>query len=212
MTLKCQVENETRKLENHVLFGIFLVNINLTRIHSVLIYFKLALTVVSWYKSDIYHTIFQAALRFIPDDRFISEPDHSLVILNTKVQDQGSYHCNVLPENITMKANLEVLPPLQAHIYDENGTREITDRSRTYNENDRIAVECKASGSRNKIDFKWSTDGNRLTSNNNLKLDGGKLTIEKATYDDVRVFQCLADDGIDGVAHATFNVNVRCKY
>lgn len=157
--------------------------------------------------------IYQANHRLILDDRFILEQDHSLAILNTKEQDQGIYHCNVLPTDTTMKAKLVVLLPLQAHIFDENGAREITDRSFTYNENDKIEVECKATGSKtNNIDFKWSADGNRLTSDDNLKINGGKLTIEKATYDNVRVYQCLADDGIDGVSHATFTVNIRCKF
>lgn len=164
-----------------------------------------------WYKNDTRHLIYQQNARVSTDDRFILLPDHSLVILNVKDEDQGTYHCNVHPGNITMKAKLVVLSPLQAHIYE--GGREVTDRSITYNENTRIEVECKASGSKtNKIDFKWSADGNRLTSNEHLKINGGKLVIEKASYDDVRVYQCLADDGVDGVAHATVTINIQCKY
>lgn len=109
-----------------------------------------------------------------------------------------------------MTAKLVVLSPLQAHIYE--GGREITDRSITYNEHNRIEVECKASGSKsNKIDFKWSADGNRLTSNDHIKINGGKLIIEKASYDDVRVYQCLADDGDNGVAHGTVSINIQCE-
>lgn len=109
-----------------------------------------------------------------------------------------------------MTAKLVVLSPLQAHIYE--GGREITDRSITYNENNRIEVECKASGSKtNKIDFKWSADGSRLTSNDHIEIHAGKLIIEKASHDDVRIYQCLADDGDDGVAHATVSINIQCE-
>lgn len=165
-------------------------------------------TIFFWFKTDIHHLIYQQTSRVTTDDRFILLPDHSLVILNVKEQDQGSYFCNVLPENITMTAKLVVLSPLQAHIYE--GGREITDRSITYNQHNRIEVECKASGSKtNKIDFKWSADGNRLTSNDRIKINGGKLIIEKASYDDIRVYQCLADDGDNGVAHGTVTINIQ---
>lgn len=155
--------------------------------------------------------IYQQANRFTGDDRFILLPDHSLAILNVQEKDQGSYYCNILPGNNTMAAKLVVLSPLQAHIY-LNG-REITDRSITYNQNERIEVECKANGSKtNKIDFKWSADGNRLTSNDHIKIDGGKLIIEKATHDDIRTYQCLADDGDDGAAHGTVTINIQCEW
>lgn len=109
-----------------------------------------------------------------------------------------------------MKAKLVVLQPLQAHIYE--GDREITDRSITYRENERVEVECKASGiGTKKIDFKWSADGNRLSSNDDLQINGGRLIINKAGPDHVRVYQCLADDGTDAAAHATVNINIQCE-
>lgn len=171
---------------------------------------QLAVTVFLWYKNDTHHLIYQHSSRIITDDRFILLPDHSLVILNVQEQDQGVYHCNVHPGDITMKAKLVVLSPLHAHIYE--GQRLVTDRSITYQENDRIEVQCKAIGSKtNKVDFKWSADGNRLTPNDQVKINGGQLIIEKASHNDARVYQCLADDGDDGVAHATVSINIKCK-
>lgn len=129
---------------------------------------------------------------------------------NVQEKDQGDYYCNVHPANITMKAKLVVLTPYQAHIYE--GDREVTDRSITYRENERVEVNCKVSGNRsNKIDFKWSADGIGLTSDDNLLVDGGKLVINKANRDYIRVYQCLADAGKDGVAHAAVTINIQCE-
>lgn len=153
--------------------------------------------------------IYQSNHRVVPDDRFILLPDNSLTTINIKEDDAGLYFCQVLPENITMQAKLVVLSPFQAHIYE--GGRDVSGRSITYRENDRIEVQCKASGAPNKIDFKWSANGNRLTSNDEIQIDGGKLIINKANHDAVRVYQCLADDGADGIAHATVSINVQCK-
>lgn len=147
----------------------------------------------------------------VPDDRYVvSERDHSLTINNVKESDQDVYLCNVVPNNITMKAKLVVLSNLEAHIYESN--RDVTGRSITYRQNETIQVECKVTGARsNNVDFKWSAGGNRLVSDDNLKIDGGKLTISKANHDHVRVYQCLADSGSDGISHASVTINIKCE-
>lgn len=143
------------------------------------------------------------------DKRINITSDYSLEIKNVTLDDQGEYFCNILPVNMTMKAKLIVMPPLAAHIY--HGTRDSTDRSITYEENSQFEVECKATGRvSDKIEYKWSADGNRLKSSEHLKIDGGKLIFKKASYDDVRVYQCLADDGTDA-AQATISINIRCE-
>lgn len=169
--------------------------------------------VVIWYKVDQNNkptTIFLSNNRVTPDDRFIvNENDHSLTINNVQEEDQAIYMCNVLPSNINMTAKLAVLSHLEAHII-ESG-RDVTGRSITYRQNDRIQVECKVTGARsNNIDFKWSAGGVRLTSDDNLKIDGGILTITKANHDHVRVYQCLADNGADGPSHASVTINIQC--
>lgn len=154
--------------------------------------------------------ISQALHRVTTDDRFIVQNGtYSLVIANVTLDDQGEYMCNILPANITMKAKLVVLPPLEARIY--HGGRDSTDRSITYAENAEFEVECKASGRvSDRIAYKWSANGDQLKSSEHLKIDGGKLLFKKASYDDVRVYSCLADDGVDA-AQATISINIRCK-
>lgn len=109
-----------------------------------------------------------------------------------------------------MKAQLVVLSHLQAHIM--QGERDITDRSITYRQNSRIEVECKATGARSKnVNFKWSANGVRLSSDDNIKIDGGRLIINSANRDHVRDYQCLADNGADGVGHASVKINIQCE-
>lgn len=154
--------------------------------------------------------IYQQNYRVTPDDRFTIQNDHSLTINNVNANDEDVYLCNVLPNKITMKAKLVVLSHLQAFIV--QGDRDITGRSITYRQNDRIEVECKASGARaNAVNFKWSAGGVRLISDESIKIDGGRLIIDKATRDHVRVYQCLADNGSDGAIHASVTINIQCK-
>lgn len=165
-----------------------------------------------WYKGSGHDKklLFQNNFRVIIDTRFVILADHSLTISNVSESDEEVYYCEVLPSQITMKANLVVLSHLQAQIY--QGGRDLTDRSITYRENDRIEVECKATGARaNKVDFKWSADGVRLVSNEHIKIDNGHLVIEKANRDHIRVYQCLADNGEDGTGHASVTINIQCN-
>lgn len=177
--------------------------------------FRLANNVILWFKGDQKPTqknLFITNTRVTPDDRFIvNEKDHSLTINNVQEADQDIYLCNVLPNNITMHAKLVVLSNLEAHII-ESG-RDVTGRSITYRQNEPIHVECKVTGARsNNIDFKWSAGGVRLASDDNLKIDGGILTINKANRDHVRVYQCLADNGADGASHASVTINIQCMF
>lgn len=154
--------------------------------------------------------IYQNTYRITPDDRFQIQTDHSLTINNVNDNDQDVYVCFVLPYNITTRAKLQVLSNLQAYIL--QGDRDITGRSITYRENERIEVECKATGARiDNVDFKWSAGGVRINSDENIKIDGGKLIINKATHEHVRIYQCLADNGSDGAGHATVTINIQCK-
>ncbi|XP_055315896.1 peroxidasin homolog [Sitodiplosis mosellana] len=168
--------------------------------------------VILWYKGDQKETqknLFISNNRITPDDRFVySESDHSLTINNVNETDQDVYLCYVAPNNITMKAKLVVLSNLEAHIYESN--RDVTGRSITYRQNETIQVECKVTGARtNNVDFKWSAGGVRITSDDNLKMNGGVLTINKANHDHVRVYQCLADSGNDGISHASVTINIK---
>lgn len=168
---------------------------------------------IFWYKGlslDAKNLIFTGKGRVTPDDRYTIESDHSLSIMNVQKKDEDTYQCVVIPNNVTMFAKLIVTKHVQAHIF--QGNRELTDRSITYRQNEKIEVECKATGTKtDTVNYTWSADGTVITSDENIKVDGGRLTIPKANHDHIRVYECLADAG-EGAGHATVTINVLCKF
>lgn len=168
---------------------------------------------IFWYKGlDKSTFLYQNNFRITKDERFIIEKsDHSLTIANVQENDEDIYQCNVLPTNITMQAKLVVLSQLQAHIIQSG--RDTTGRSITFRENDRIEVECKVSGARsNNVEYIWSANGNRLKSDETMKINGGHLIIAKANREHVRVYQCLADNKADETGHASVTINIQCMF
>lgn len=174
--------------------------------------FPSASFIYMWFRGENDHDIiFQNNFRVIPNDRFTLQTDHSLTISNVNASEAGTYRCQVLPSKIVMHAKLVVLMPLQASIY--QGDRDITGRSITYRQNERIEFECKASGPEaSKVNYKWSSGGERINSDNNIQINGGRLVINNATRDHVRLYQCLADAGNEGTSHASVTLNILCKY
>lgn len=165
-----------------------------------------------WYKNEDRKTLLaQSAFRITTDDRFIVNKDHSLTITNVRESDEDTYLCNILPSNITMKAKLQILTQLMAQIYVSG--REATDRSMTFRQGESIDVECKAAGQHaTNVNYIWSSNGNRIITNDQFTVDGGRLIIKKADRDHVRIYQCLADNGSDETGHASVTLNIQCKF
>lgn len=144
------------------------------------------------------------------DHRFSLTEDHSLIISHPKESDAGIYLCQVLPEKITLSVKLQPSRALYANIFVND--REATDRSTTYTQGDQIKIECKAAGTQApNVNYFWSSDGNSITSDEDITVDGGHLIIKKANKNHVRQYQCLADDG-SATAHASVKINIKCKY
>lgn len=144
------------------------------------------------------------------DHRFSVTEDHSLILNHAKDSDAGVYSCNVLPENITLTVKLQPLRTLSASIFVND--REATDRSTTFTQGDQIEIACNAFGTQApNVKYIWSSDGNQITSNEDITVDGGRLIIAKANKNHVRQYQCLADDGL-ATAHAGVKINIKCMY
>lgn len=170
--------------------------------------------VIFWYKGPSKEAkdtlIFVGQNRAVQDDRYVIESDHSLSISNVSIADEDTYRCIVIPDNATLNVKLIVKLPVQALIF--QGGRELTDRSITYRQNEKIEFECKATSTKSdQVKFIWSADGNVIHSNEHIKVDGGRLTIPKANRGHNRVYQCLADEG-EGTGHASVTINVLCKF
>lgn len=126
------------------------------------------------------------------------------------MSDDDVYTCQIMPENISMKAKLVVIPKLHAQIV--VGDRDVSERAITYPENQSIQVECKVTGDQsNNVHFKWSLNGTRVQTDDNLKINDGILTINKANRHHIGMYQCLADNGTGDPSHASINIKVRCN-
>lgn len=140
----------------------------------------------------------------------VDENDYSLKIKSVQESDASQYYCKVLPNEISMKVNLEVGTKPIAIILDKEG-RNISGRQMTYHQGDRIEIECRGVGNPTP-QIKWFSKGERVVSGtNNVHVNNGFLIIDHADHDHVKLYQCLADNGVT-VGHATFTINVQCRF
>lgn len=164
--------------------------------------------VVMWINGTNYIT----SGKFVfPNDGRISLDNkyYTLNITNVQVEDDSVYTCLVQPQNITMKATLEVAYDPVAKIYADDG-REISGRGLSFHEGERVDVKCNSTG-KAPLKIKWSANGQEVVSDGNILLQNGHLIINKADNTHVRLYQCLADHG-SSLAHATVNINIQCKF
>lgn len=138
----------------------------------------------------------------------VDENSYSLKINNIQETDASQYYCKVLPNEISMKVNLDIESKPTAIILDKEG-RNLSGRQMTYHQGDRIEIECKDAKSPNS-QIKWFSKGERVVSGmDNVHINNGILIIDHADHEHVKLYQCLADNGV-AVGHATFTINVQC--
>lgn len=161
--------------------------------------------IILWYNQT--NLLFQAKIRVPNDERLSVDDKHSLHIAHVQPTDDSQYYCEILPNEIRLKVNLEVHTAPVAYIY-QNG-RDISGRSITFHQGDPIELECKGTG-RPESTIKWFSNGERLGGSQGIHVNGGIMAIDRADHQHVRMYQCLADNGI-AVGHTTVNINVKCK-
>lgn len=165
-----------------------------------------------WYKMNT--LLYQHGHKISQNERTeYSASNHSLIIKNIQSDDASQYYCKVLPHNISMRAGLEIIPMQTAYVYSFDG-RDVSDRTITYHEGDRIEVFCKGSPESGRP--KWFSDGNPLQNDQNTEIDGGKLIIKKAKRDNIRLYQCLVDSNSGNdvgqhVQHTSVTINIQCE-
>lgn len=138
----------------------------------------------------------------------VDEDIYTLRINNVQESDASQYYCTVIPNNISMQVNLEIGSKPTAIIYDKEG-RDVSGRQMTYHQGDRIEIECRGFG-HPPPQIKWFSKGERVVSgSNNVQINNGILIIDHADHQHVKLYQCLADNGVS-VGHATFSINVQC--
>ncbi|XP_055692165.1 hemicentin-2 isoform X1 [Lutzomyia longipalpis] len=161
-------------------------------------------TVIMWYFEE--NLIAMGPSLLITNDRMHLKPsEQSIMIDNVQQSDEGVYMCKILPHDLSMRTKLIVSRSPTVRIYDN--MRDVSGSSRTYREGDKITLECRPSGNPEPT-VTWSSHGVRLDRISGVKVDNGRLTIERAEHHHARVYQCLADNSIGKPAHESVTINV----
>lgn len=165
--------------------------------------------VVMWYNQT--QILFQSQFKLHKDERISVHKNNSLCIRNVQQYDDSQYYCKIIPSNVSLKINLHVESSPSAKIYASDG-RDISDRSITFRQGERIEVRCQGFG-RPMPTIKWAANGQRIVDGGlhgvHIK-DDGSLVIDHADHHHSLLYQCLAEYGTS-VGHATININVQCK-
>lgn len=163
-------------------------------------------SLIMWYNNNT--LLYQQQSRLTPDQRITLDEQFTLRISDVTANDHGVYRCVVFPTKEELHVELEVRTRPLVHIYASDG-RVISEKAVTLHQGESFELECRGSGRPEPL-IKWSADGQRLVSGRGIVVDGGRLTILSADHDQVRNYQCLADNGAM-VGHAGVAINVQCK-
>lgn len=159
-----------------------------------------------WYNKTTLIT--QSKFIISSDPRISIDEKYSLHINNVQESDASQFYCKILPDAIEVKVVLEIEIKPTAVILDKEG-RNISGRQMTYHQGDRIEIECRSPSHPNSK-IKWFSKGERVVSgSDNVHVNNGILIIDSADHEHVKLYQCLADNGVS-VGHATFSINVQC--
>uniref|UniRef100_A0A182UJR9 Ig-like domain-containing protein n=1 Tax=Anopheles melas TaxID=34690 RepID=A0A182UJR9_9DIPT len=166
-------------------------------------------TIIIWYYNN--KPIFQQLIRLIPDTRYERSPDFSLVIDNVQLTDEGVYSCQLLPTNMTVKIELQLLtPPRDVHIM--HGSKTINDTIEMHQRDRKVVLLCSAGGHPTPL-ITWAYRGRHLDEENSRQL-GIKLRKEFLEIHEVKSqhagdYECMAQNGIGNPISQTVTVVVK---
>ncbi|XP_041785459.1 neurotrimin-like isoform X2 [Anopheles merus] len=166
-------------------------------------------TIIIWYYNN--KPIFQQLIRLIPDTRYERGPDFSLVIDNVQLTDEGVYSCQLLPNNMTVKIELQLLtPPRDVHIM--HGSKTINDTIEMHQRDRKVVLLCSAGGHPTPL-ITWAYRGRHLDEENSRQL-GIKLRKEFLEIHEVKSqhagdYECMAQNGIGNPISQTVTVVVK---
>lgn len=163
-------------------------------------------SIILWYKGQ--DIVTQDRTYIIKDKRYELTSNWSLIIKDVKVSDEGVYTCNVVPNNLNLKAKLIVIRPPTIQIIEEG--RDVTDQQLSFRQGEKIRLDCQ-SGDNPQPKFIWSLNGARLEKQNGVVVDRGTLVIESAQAHHSDVFQCLAENSHQLLTHKTVTIHVDCE-
>uniref|UniRef100_A0A182K8Q7 Ig-like domain-containing protein n=1 Tax=Anopheles christyi TaxID=43041 RepID=A0A182K8Q7_9DIPT len=166
-------------------------------------------TIIMWYYNN--KPIFQDGNRLISDPRFEFNPNFSLQIDNVQLADEGIYSCQLLPNQMTAKIELQLLtPPRDVHIM--HGSKTINDTVEVQEKDRKFVLLCSAGGHPTPL-ITWAYRGRHLDEENShqmgIKLRKEFLEIHEVQSQHAGDYECMAQNGIGNPISQTVTVVVR---
>uniref|UniRef100_A0A182M4Q6 Ig-like domain-containing protein n=1 Tax=Anopheles culicifacies TaxID=139723 RepID=A0A182M4Q6_9DIPT len=166
-------------------------------------------TIIMWYYNQ--KIIFQHKNKLTPDPRYSLNPDFSLQIDNVQLADEGVYSCQVLPNKMSVKIELQLLtPPRDVHIM--HGNKIIHDKIEVHQRDRKFILLCSAGGHPAPL-ITWSHKGRHLDEENSRQI-GIVLRKEFLDIHEVKLqhagdYECMAQNGIGDPVSVTVTVSVK---
>ncbi|XP_035898310.1 protein sax-3-like isoform X2 [Anopheles stephensi] len=155
-----------------------------------------ASTVIMWYYNE--KTIFQHMTKVTSDPRYQLNPDFSLQIDNVQLADEGVYSCQLLPNNMIVKIELQVFtPPRDVHIM--HGNKILNDTLELHQRDRKFILLCSAKGHPTPV-ITWSYRGRHLdeeySRQTGIVLRKEFLDIHEVKPQHAGDYECMAQNGI----------------
>ncbi|XP_052898037.1 neurotrimin-like isoform X2 [Anopheles moucheti] len=166
-------------------------------------------TIIMWYYNQ--KPIFQHMTKLTSDTRYALLPDYSLQIDNVQLADEGVYSCQVLPNKMSVKIELQLLtPPRDVHIM--HGNKIINDSIEVHQRDRKFILLCSAGGHPTPL-ITWSYRGRHLDEENSRQI-GIVLRKEFLDIHEVKAqhagdYECMAQNGIGDPVSWTVTVVVK---
>ncbi|XP_053679092.1 neuronal growth regulator 1-like [Anopheles nili] len=166
-------------------------------------------TIILWYYKD--KPIFQHRAKLTSDPRYTLNTDFSLQIDNVQLVDEGPYSCQLLPNNKTIKIELQLLtPPRDVHIM--HGNKIINDSVEVHQRDRKFILFCSAKGHPTP-QTTWSYRGRHLDEEYSRQI-GIVLRKEFLEFHEVKInhagdYECLAQNGMGNPVTRTVTVVVK---
>lgn len=166
-------------------------------------------TIIMWYYNQ--KPIFQHKTKLTSDPRYAINDDFSLQIDNVQLADEGVYSCQVLPNKMSVKIELQLLtPPRDVHIM--HGNKIIHDKIEVHQRDRKFILLCSAGGHPTPL-ITWAHKGRHLDEENSRQI-GIVLRKEFLDIHEVKLqhagdYECMAQNGIGDPVSVTVTVSVK---
>ncbi|XP_058067105.1 igLON family member 5 [Anopheles bellator] len=166
-------------------------------------------TIIIWYKNN--QPIFQHHTRLTSDTRFSMKDNFSLQIDGVQLPDEGFYSCQLLPSNMTVKIELQIMtPPRNVHIM--HGSKVVNETIELNQRDRKFVLFCSATGHPTP-QINWSYRGRHLDEEYSRQIGivprKEFIEIHEVKPRHAGDYECLAQNGVGEPVSRTVTVLVR---